>query len=509
MKKKILLWGIFCAFRFLGYTQEPLQCQDAVIALDENGEATITSSDVLVNTSGRIIAPDVEAFFTGEYSYDLPTNTINFIENTDELCNTFNFFTFSSFDKNPISDIAYIYGGVIDLPFDNFTLVDLENRICSGIGLSSFSTSDFDFILPSIFTFDKDGILYGSGFSGLFVFEISSNLRTPFADIFIDPFETGITYDFDNHRILVSISNSSSQELIAIDIDTQETTTLFSFDPPDDCNAKALEYVGNNIVLASGGNVFNDDNNCGVIYSIDIVTQEIEVLFESDYPEGFGDFLFVEDQVENATLSTTVFTCDDIGENTVEVTQLVDGNLVSCEVTVTIQATFEFTNCPVYRQLSIDSNTGMGIIPDLTQNLDLTSSCSSDFEITQDIPEGTLVESGENIVVTLTAIDELGQTALCFTTVSTGSVLSVDTPTLEENINLYPNPTTGTITLNYSSNIPLVEAIITDLNGRILKTMELNSPDTTQISLDDFSKGVYFIQVSSENASVVKRIVKN
>jgi len=178
-------------------------------------------------------------------------------------------------------------------------------------------------------------------------------------------------------------------------------------------------------------------------------------------------------------------------------------------VTVTILSTFEFTNCPIYRQLAIDPDTGMGIIPNLNQNINLISSCSSDFTITQDISSGTLVDAGENIVVTLTATDELGQTAQCFVTVSTDPILNTDDIVLDKNITLFPNPTQGMITLQNRNNIPLSEVIIYNSIEQIVYTQQIDNTTTDmRISLENYPDGIYFVRINSGNTSVVKRIIK-
>ena len=483
------------------WSQEPLQCQDAIIALDENGEATITSSDVLVNSSGTLIALEI---WGNAVSFTLQEFG-NTISNEIDTSICYEGIGISpSLDRNPVNSTIYYGADILDIGFEFTSLLD--NLGCNfDDAFPTIITQGFFFAPPQRFTFDSQGNLYSLSLNNAIVetFDLSTNQSILFFDAFFDLQDTGITYDFDTNSLLLTTAESNLITIQSLDILTQELETLFSFTLSNGCNGAAIEYIGNNMLIVSGNN-----SSCD-IYSINLITQEVNQVFNPDF-NGIQDFLFIEAEVENATLNTTFFTCEDIGENTVEVTQIIDGNAVSCEVTVTIQSTFEFSNCLVYRSLSIDSNTGMGIIPDLTQNLNLISSCSSDFEITQDIPAGTLVESGENFVVTITATDELGQTAQCFVTVSTDPVLSVDTFSLEENITLYPNPTSSTVTLENISSIPLTEVIITDINGRTIQTIPLaGNFNSRQLSLDNLKSGLYFIRINSENASIVRRIIKN
>ncbi len=52
-------------------------------------------------------------------------------------------------------------------------------------------------------------------------------------------------------------------------------------------------------------------------------------------------------------------------------------------------------------------------------------------------------------------------------------------------------------------------AIITDIKGRIIKTIDLSGTSVeTTFSMESFAAGMYFIKINAENATVVKRIMK-
>ena len=386
------------------------------------------------------------------------------------------------------------------------TIIKVTKSIFFGLTSGTFS-----FATPLTFTFDHSGNLYSLRNQALFTFDLNSNQQSTFANVTLNSsfLESGITYDFDNDRILITSGDSTSQELIAIDINSQEVTTLFSFIPPTNCNAKALEYVGNNTLIVSGGNFFNSTNNCGIVYTIDIETQQVNPILDLGNSQGYADFLFVEDEIENVTLNTTTFNCNNLGVNTIEVIQNIDGTPVTCEVQVTVTSTFEFENCPIYRQLNIDTATGMGIIPNIAQSLNLISSCSTDFTITQDIPPGTLVNAGENMVVIITATDELGQTAQCFVTVSTNPLLSTDDISLDLNIITYPNPTQDRVTIsNMPSGSSGVVQIFNISGQEVMKTDFRNAASDITVDLSQLRNGIYFMQLSIGGQNSVQRIIK-
>ena len=93
--------------------------------------------------------------------------------------------------------------------------------------------------------------------------------------------------------------------------------------------------------------------------------------------------------------------------------------------------------------------------------------------------------------------------------VTVGETLSVDTSTMLENeIAVFPNPSNGNITIK-NSGISLEKVTVIDLNGRIITSQNLNGI-TTNLNLDLSSKlsaGLYFIDISTENASTIKKLI--
>jgi photosystem II stability/assembly factor-like uncharacterized protein len=71
-------------------------------------------------------------------------------------------------------------------------------------------------------------------------------------------------------------------------------------------------------------------------------------------------------------------------------------------------------------------------------------------------------------------------------------------------VEIYPNPTTGFVTVN--SDMNNLELRVIDAQGRLVLT-EVDFHQTT-ISLEPFRSGVYFFQLSSERGTIVERVVK-
>ncbi len=84
-----------------------------------------------------------------------------------------------------------------------------------------------------------------------------------------------------------------------------------------------------------------------------------------------------------------------------------------------------------------------------------------------------------------------------------------DSSFLKDHITVYPNPSNGLFTLRKTANIDLTKADIYDMNGRLIKTIELSEMNTVMdIELDSWSSGVYFMKISSKDGQGVLKLIK-
>jgi hypothetical protein len=70
-------------------------------------------------------------------------------------------------------------------------------------------------------------------------------------------------------------------------------------------------------------------------------------------------------------------------------------------------------------------------------------------------------------------------------------------------VDVYPNPTTGKITIE-CEKMQRVEVL--DITGKQVYALDISS-DVLDIDISDFSKGVYFLSVRSKDGVAVQRIV--
>ncbi|AXG71545.1 hypothetical protein KORDIASMS9_03802 [Kordia sp. SMS9] len=120
----------------------------------------------------------------------------------------------------------------------------------------------------------------------------------------------------------------------------------------------------------------------------------------------------------------------------------------------------------------------------------------------------TISGSGDSLVVRVLFDSQGPQEEILFDdiVVDAAMVLGVEEATLENGIELFPNPTYGNVTIK-NTGIALQNATITDLNGRTVASYPLNGINTnTDLSLN-LKSGVYFVKITSEFASTTKKLV--
>ena len=208
------------------------------------------------------------------------------------------------------------------------------------------------------------------------------------------------------------------------------------------------------------------------------------------------------------------FDCDDIGTPQTVTLFVSDpsGNLASCEATVTVVDLLgpEVT-CPADMTIDPGANNQLYEVPDYFADglASATDNCTDPVTVfAQDPAAGTFLGDGV-YTVTLTATDEYGNPGTCTFELTIESILGADDNTLDAGITLYPNPAQGQVILSNSSNILLEKATMFDVNGKLVNTVDLTDMTTEKtIDISKLASGVYIVQIDSENASVVKRLIK-
>ena len=127
---------------------------------------------------------------------------------------------------------------------------------------------------------------------------------------------------------------------------------------------------------------------------------------------------------------------------------------------------------------------------------------------TQDPAPGTAIPDGV-YTVTFTATDEYGNTSTCDFELTVESVLGVSQNSLDAGLALYPNPASNVVNLVNKTNISLEKMMIYDINGKLVNQTDLRTMQGERaVDVSSLAAGVYVVQIIGDNASTVKRLIK-
>jgi len=78
----------------------------------------------------------------------------------------------------------------------------------------------------------------------------------------------------------------------------------------------------------------------------------------------------------------------------------------------------------------------------------------------------------------------------------------------ESDINLYPNPATDQVTLSYGGGQSLIQAMIVNVNGKVVRQIDLDDFDgQRQLDISTLRHGMYFVQIQGERFQTTKKLI--
>jgi len=131
----------------------------------------------------------------------------------------------------------------------------------------------------------------------------------------------------------------------------------------------------------------------------------------------------------------------------------------------------------------IDCNLGNAIIAGAT-SVDYTAVANGDYAVI--ITEGVCSDTSACVNV---------------------STVGINNYVLGAEVTLYPNPTTNDITLDLGAAVNAQVSIV-NVTGMVVYNLETLNAGKNKISLTNFSKGVYFVKIQSENQQKVIKVIK-
>ncbi len=247
-------------------------------------------------------------------------------------------------------------------------------------------------------------------------------------------------------------------------------TTISGFDPATLIYNMELPYGTSNVPVVTATK--NDAN------------ADMEITDATSLPGTTTVLVTAEDGVTTNTYTINFTIADPATDATLSDLQ-VDGTTVSGFSASTLSYNMELAS-------------GTTIVPTVTAT---TSDVNADVNIT----DATALPGTTSVVVTA----EDGTTTETYS-VNFTVATSVFDLSFERSINLYPNPTNGIINISFDNVINTKWQIeVFNSIGSLVYTEELSKIDKTihKVDLGNFSRGMYFIKISTNTESCVKNII--
>ena len=117
----------------------------------------------------------------------------------------------------------------------------------------------------------------------------------------------------------------------------------------------------------------------------------------------------------------------------------------------------------------------------------------------------TLTDSNSNVIAT--GGEFLAQETVSFTTVNT---LGTENYLLDRKITLYPNPATNVLNIKVGASNSLPDTYkIYNMLGQIVLQQSIGELNDLAVNTSSLSKGMYFIKIATDNASISLPFIKN
>lgn len=207
------------------------------------------------------------------------------------------------------------------------------------------------------------------------------------------------------------------------------------------------------------------------------------------------------DEGETVTLTATA------NENYIFVNWTENGTEVSTDATYSFEATadrnlvanFEFEVVTSYTITATAEPTDGGTIEGAGtynegETVTLTATANEDYEFVNWTENGEEVSTDATYSFEATADRDL---------VANFTYLSVN-ETSVINVNIYPNPASDYISIEGED---IQDVTIYDISGRTLMTVEFRN-NVQNINISDLNSGVYFLNIRTQEGSMIERIVK-
>ncbi|WP_299312153.1 sulfatase-like hydrolase/transferase [uncultured Aquimarina sp.] len=78
----------------------------------------------------------------------------------------------------------------------------------------------------------------------------------------------------------------------------------------------------------------------------------------------------------------------------------------------------------------------------------------------------------------------------------------------QNDLNIFPNPSQGSINFNFKNTVTDLEITILTLTGKAIKKIKGTNINKRQIDISPFAKGIYLMRISADNQVLIKKVIK-
>jgi hypothetical protein len=121
--------------------------------------------------------------------------------------------------------------------------------------------------------------------------------------------------------------------------------------------------------------------------------------------------------------------------------------------------------------------------------------------------EGVLYPLNETTTFTVTGTDEIGCSSTATITVIADVCTGIDDVEIVSNYLVYPNPSNGSISIDFELFSENNKAIIFQLDGKKIKSYDLDASISNNIILDKIPSGNYILKIIENNSVSEQKIV--
>jgi len=357
----------------------------------------------------------------------------------------------------------------------------------------------------------------------LTVTDVNGNVSTCIAVVTVEDVTPPVAVCMD---ITVQLDSTGTVTILGSDVAGTSTDAcgIASYDL--DIDTFDCSNVGPNTVTVTVTDVNGNVSTCTAVVTVednvapDLVCMDITLELGADGTATITPADVIDSSADACGVLTsgvdiTDFDCSDIGTPVTVTVFVVDnnGNSSACTAVVTVvDLLAPVVTCPA--DITVDPGPGNLFyeVPDYFATGEATAvdNCTDPLTIlSQDPAPGTLLSDGV-YTVTMTAEDENGNVGTCTFELTVESVLGINDNDLSlATIVMYPNPAQEYVILSNPQSIDLEQAVIYDMNGRLIQTIDLTNMGIEKvIDIANLNAAVYHVMIQSAEGQISKQLLK-